>query len=173
MRKVKPQNAERPNGSTRQAFPLNASHQVQTDMTYHNSNTDIIAEEARKTQAVSGPIIDFDDDFAGTLAEWFGAVRDVPAGGFFLYGQLVCKQRQRAQFAPTARAPEGWDRFRLAGPDGVARAGDRKAPSLVYSADGDAFLFVRRDNLKPKKLSFEQFVSLLIKHRQGLAKVAA
>lgn len=165
MREVMAQNAERPNGSTRQAFPLNASLQAQTEMTNHSSNTHIITEEPRKAQAISAPIVYFDDDFYNSVAEWFGAVRDVPAGGFVVYGLHVMKRPLVLQGTPVRPgAPLGWDRWRLAGLDGVARAGDRKAPSLVYSAEGDAFLFVRRDNLKPKRLSFAQFVEALHQH---------
>lgn len=112
---------------------------------------------------------DFDEDFFATLAERLGAesVNDCPPGGFFVYGQRVCNHRQRGQFVPTSMAPEGFNRWRLAGADGVPRFGDLKAPAVIYSRAGDAFMLTRRDNLKPKTLTFAQLVELLNKHARG------
>ena len=157
-----------------QPFPLKSTP-ADTEMNTSNlliqpSNTDSTTPFA---QGFSAPLVeDVDHDFAGTVAEYFGAVDDCPPGGFFLAGQRVCRDRQRDPYAPTARAPVGFGRWRLAGVDGVPRAGDQYAPAVIYSAQADAFLLTRRDNLKPRRLTFAQFVAQLHKHRQDLAKVS-
>lgn len=139
----------------------------QTNSINKRSNTGIIAQNS---QAQAMPFIeDFDEDFFATLAERFGAdsVNDCPPGGFFVYGQRVCNHRQRSEFAPTSNAPDGFNRWRLAGADGITRPGDLKAPAIIYSRAGDAFMLTRRDNLKPKTLTFSQLVELLNKHARG------
>ncbi|MGE4335642.1 MAG: hypothetical protein AB7E55_06675 [Pigmentiphaga sp.] len=92
-------------------------------------------------------------NFIGDLVEIFvNGVRDQAPGGFWLYGQLVGDKRRTLQGYPLPELAEGFHRWRLPGVDGIARKGDRKAPSLVYSEASGALLLVRRDNLKPKRL---------------------
>lgn len=113
-------------------------------------------------------VADVDQDFFATLAEHFGAAHDCPSGGFWLNGMHVLRRRM---FIDGERVhencPIGFDRWRLAGLDGVPRTGDRNAPAVIYSRDGDAFMLTRRDNLKPKPLTFTQLVALLSKHARG------
>ncbi len=91
--------------------------------------------------------------FVGDVVEALvNGVRDQAPGGFWLYGQLVGDKRRTLQGWPLPPLAEGFHRWRLPGVDGIARQGDRKAPSLVYSEGSGAMLFVRRDNLKPKRL---------------------
>jgi len=124
-----------------------------------------IGTTAIEAQVNSTQLLEYvDQDFFSTLAEYFGAVNDCPSGGFWLYGLHVCNRRQRDKFAPTRNIPEGFDRWRLAGVDGVPRVGDRNAPAVIYSRENDAFMLTRRDSLKPKPLTFFQLVELLGKH---------
>ncbi|MNG19694.1 hypothetical protein D3C84_1038810 [compost metagenome] len=122
---------------------------------------------SQRQASLAPEVEDIDHDFFATLAEYFGTMHDCPAGGFFVNGLHVCNRRQRDEFAPTRNAPEGFDRWRLAGVDGVPRVGDRNAPTVIYSREGDAFMLTRRDNLKSKPLTFAQLVELLCKHSRG------
>lgn len=171
--KPKGLNAKKPDSTTCQASLLISAPQEQTEMTSQANSINQrrnIGIIDHKQQAQAMPFVeDFDEDFFATLAERLGAesVNDCPPGGFFVYGQRVCNHRQRGQFVPTSMAPEGFNRWRLAGADGVPRFGDHKAPAVIYSRAGDAFMMTRRDNLKPKTLTFSQLVELLNKHARG------
>lgn len=92
--------------------------------------------------------------FVGEVVEMLvNGVRDQAAGGFWLYGQRVGDKRRSLQGMPLPAMAEGFHRWRLPGVDGVARLHDRNAPSIVLSESTGALLFVRRDNLKPKRLN--------------------
>jgi hypothetical protein len=137
---------------------------AETSMNQSNLQIDI-GITAIEAQVNSTQLLEYvDHDFFSTVADYFGAVNDCPRGGFWLYGLHVCNRRQRDKFAPTHNSPEGFDRWRLAGVDGVPRVGDRNAPAVIYSRENDAFMLTRRDSLKPKPLTFFQLVELLSKH---------
>lgn len=114
-----------------------------------------------------------DEDFIGTIAEYYGAVHDNPSGGFFLDGMLVCKRHHILQGTKTnPNAAENFDRWRLAGIDGKPRSGNRSAPSIVHCIDTDTLLLVPGGKRKPRRLTFFELCKVLDKHRRDLDEAA-
>lgn len=108
----------------------------------------------------------FDDDFTASLGATMGVVSDMPAGGFWLYGRLVCLSTNILQGTPTnAGAPTGFQRVRLAGIDGKARRGNQNAPSIVFCGETGAWLWISRDGLKPKRMTLAAAVDAMIDHQ--------
>lgn len=92
-------------------------------------------------------------DFIGDAVLLFGnGIPDQGPGGFWLWGRLVGDKRRILDGTPLPPVVEGFYRWRLPGVDGVARPRDRNAPSIVLSEATGVLLFVRRDNLKPRRL---------------------
>ncbi|WP_154217466.1 hypothetical protein [Pseudomonas syringae] len=114
-----------------------------------------------------------DHDFFGELCDRAGMVHDCPSSGFQLQRLHVCDRRNTSPGHPTNHAVEGFDRYRMAGVDGVARVGDRDAGTVIYSRSADSFMHVKRDGLAPKRISFSEFCTLLAMHRKALAEVSA
>jgi hypothetical protein len=113
-----------------------------------------------------------DHDFFGELCNRAGMVHDCPSSGFQLQRLHVCDRRNTSPGHPTNHAVEGFDRYRMAGVDGVARVGDRDAGTVIYSRSADSFMHVKRDGLAPKRISFSEFCTLLAMHRKALAEVS-
>lgn len=91
--------------------------------------------------------------FVGDAVQLFAdGIPDQGPGGFWLYGRLVGDKRRILDGTPLPPVVEGFHRWRLPGVDGVARLRDRNAPSIVLSETTGVLLFVRRDNLKPRRL---------------------
>lgn len=123
------------------------------------------------TPALSGEEF-VDHDFFGELCERAGMIRDCPASGFYLQRLHVCDRRNVSTGHPTANSVDGFDRFRMAGFDGVPRVGDRDAGTVIYSRSADSFMYVKRDGLAPRRISFFDLCKLLAEHRKALSEVS-
>lgn len=113
-----------------------------------------------------------DHDFFGDICARAGLIHDCPTSGFHLQRLHVCDRRRQFLGSPTANTPEGFERWRMAGADGVPRIGDRDAATLVYSRTADSFMFIKRDGMKPQRITFFQLCRLLTEHRRDLDEAA-